>query len=182
MVNKVWLYSILLAAFLAYQISGTPGVGGTLSVLNPMAVSFTPRSQIAPTAAGLTLPASEDPTARPASPRPSTPPLLERFARELKELKSSGLSNIQRLAVMHDQRRQLLSHMTTAKAEIDQLEDRLYHEESIDGSQDILNRLKEFNGLHEWAGYKWTGLGEDIADLEADIAVPGSREDEFWGL
>ena len=173
---------MLLAAFLAYHNSETPGVGGSLPALHPMAVSFTPRSQTAATTSGLALPASGNPAVRPASPHPSTPPPLERFARELRELKSSGLSNIQRLAVMHDQRRQILSHMTTAKAEIDQLEERLYHEDSIDGSQDIVNRLQEFNGLHEWAGYKWTGLGEDIADLEAEIAVPGSSQDEFWGL
>lgn len=157
----------------------TPGMGSTFPTLNPMAASFTPRSQTA-TTAGLTSVASGAPTERPASPRRSTPPSLERFARELRELKSTGLSNTQRLAEMHDQRRQLLSHMTATKAEIDELEGRLEREESIEGSQDILNRLKELKGLHEWAGHKWVGLEEEMAELEAEIAVPG--EDEFWGL
>ena len=156
-------------------------MGGTSLGLNPMAASFAPRSQTA-TAASLTSPASDTPTVWPVSAHHSTPPSLERFASELRELKSTELSNKGRLAVMYDQRRQLLSHMTTAKAEIDQLEDRLHREESIDGSQDILNQLKGLNGLHEWAGSKWAGLGEDIAELEAEIAVPGSKEDEFWGL
>ena len=129
------------------------GVGDTVPTLNPLAASFTPRIQAARNAVP-TSPASDAPTVRPAIPRPPTPPSLERLARELKELKSDGLSNKQRLAVKHDQRRQLLSHMTTAKAEIDGLEDRLRHEESIEGSQDILNRLKELNGLHGWAGHK----------------------------
>lgn len=29
---------------------------------------------------------------------------------------------------------------------------------------------------------RWAGLGEEMTDLEAEIAMPGSREDEFWGL
>ena len=121
-------------------------------------------------------------TPQPAGPRPATPPSLERLARELKELKSSGLSNKQRLGVLHDQRRQLLSHMATAKSEIDGLEVQLEREESIEGSQDILNRLQERNELHKWAGRKWRGLGDEVSDLEAEIAMPGSRRDEFWGL
>ncbi|CAF9938393.1 MAG: hypothetical protein ALECFALPRED_007676 [Alectoria fallacina] len=160
---------------------GTPRMGGALPVLNPMATFFIPHTQAA-TIAGPTTSASDTLTVRPASHRPSTPPSFERFARELRELKSTGLSNKQRLAVMHDQRRQLLGHITTAKAEIDQLEGRLQREESIEGSQDILNRLKELNGLHGWVGYKWAGLEEEMADLEAEVATPGSREDEFWGL
>ena len=181
LINKGRLYSILFTSFLAHHDVGMRGIGGTLPALNPMAASFAPRRQNA-TAAGLTSPASDTPTVRPVSAHASTPPSLERFASELIELKSTGLSNKQRLAVMYDQRRQLLSHLTTVKAEIDQLEDRLHREESIDGSQDILNQLKELNGLHEWAGSKWAGLGEDIAEVEAEIAVPGSKEDEFWGL
>ena len=153
LVKKVRLYTMLLKALLAHHDSGTAGVGGILPTLNAMAASFTPRSQTA-TTAGPASPASDTPTVRPATTRPSTPASLERFARELRELKSSALSNKERLGVMHDQRRQLLSHMTTAKAEIDQLEGRLQGEMSVDGSQDILNRLKELNGLHEWAGHK----------------------------
>lgn len=45
-------------------------------------------------------------------------PLLKIF----RSSSPSELSNTQRLAVMHDQERQPLSHTTTAKAEIDQLE------------------------------------------------------------
>lgn len=116
-------------------------MGGALPKLNPTAASFTP-------------------TVQPASLRLSTPPSLERLARELKELKSSGRSNKERLAVAHDQRRQLLSHVSTAKVEIDALEGRLQREESIEGSQDILNRLKELNGLHGWVRQKCTYVQE----------------------
>ncbi|CAD6568095.1 MAG: hypothetical protein ASARMPREDX12_001064 [Alectoria sarmentosa] len=160
---------------------GTPRMGGALPVLNPMAAFFIPHTPAA-AIAGPTASVSDTPTVRSASQRPSTPPALERFARELRELKSTGLSNKQRLAVMHDQRRQLLSHMTRAKAEIDRLEGRLQREESVEGSQDILNRLKELHGLRGWVGYKWAGVEEEMADLEAEVAMPGSREDEFWGL
>lgn len=180
LVKQVRLYTILLTLLLAYHHPGMPGTGGTVPILNPMAAAFTPRSRTA-TIANATSPASDTPTVRPASPHPSTPPSLERFARGVRELKSSGLSNKERLGILHDQRRQLLSHMTTAKTEIDQLEGRLQREESIEGSQDILNQLKELNGLHEWAGHKWAGPGEEMADLEAEIAMPGSRG-EFWGL
>lgn len=138
-----------------------PSVGGNTPTLNPTAATFTPR---------------------PASPRLATPPSLERLARELKELKSSGLSIKQRLEVLHDQRRQLLSHMATAKSEIDRLEVQLGREESIEGSQDVLNRLRELNELHKWAGHKWRDLGDEVSDLQADIATPGSRSDAFWGL
>lgn len=154
--NEVRLYTSFLIPFLTYHDLAMRGTGGTLPVLNPMAASFTPRSQPT-TIAGLTSPAppaSNTPTVRPASPGSSTPPPLERFARELRELQSSRLSSKQRLAVMHDQRRQLLSHVTTVKAETEQLEDRLQREDSIEGSQDILNRLKELNGLQDWAGHK----------------------------
>lgn len=137
-----------------------------------MATSFTPRGQTA-AIAGSPSPASETPTVRPAIPRPSTPPTLEDIARELRELKASGKSNEERLAIMHDQRRQLLRHMTDAKAKIDELEQRLRCEMSVEGSQDVLNRLKELNGLREWVGNKWIGLGEEIGDLEAEVAVPG---------
>lgn len=154
-------------------------MGSSSTMLNPMATSFTPRGQTT-TTASLASPATDAPIERPASPSRSTPPSLEQFARKLRELKSTGLSNRQHLAEMHDQRRQLLSHMTAAKAEIDELEARLQREESIEGSQDILNRLKELKGLHEWAGYKWVRLEEETAELEAEIAVPG--KDEFWGL
>lgn len=155
-------------------------MGSTLPTLNPMAASFTPRNQTAATA-GLTSSASSDtPTVRPASPRSSTPPSLEGLARKLEELKSKALSNVERLEEIHHQRRQLLSHMTTAKAEIDQLEGELQSEESIEGSQDILNRLRELRDLREWVGNKWAGLGEEVAELETEIAVPG--RDEFWGL
>lgn len=153
----------------------TPRVGGALPRLNPMAASFTPHSQAATTAN----PVSDTPTARPASPCLSTPPSLERFARELKELKSSGQSNKQRLAAMQDQRSQLLGHMATAKAEIERLEGQLQREESIEGSQEILNRLKELNGLYGWVAYKGASLGDEIVELEAEIAMPESREDEF---
>lgn len=159
LVNEVMQYAILLIRVLAHFNIGTPRMGGALPVLNPMAVFFIPHTQAA-TIAGPTASASDTPTVRPASQRPSTPPSLERFARELRELKSTGLSNKQRLTVMHDQRRQLLSHMTTAKAEIDQLEGRLQREESIEGSQDILNRLKELNGLRGWVGYKCAYISE----------------------
>ena len=137
LVNKVRQDTIVLTQFLAHLTLGTPCMDGALPRLNPTAASFTP-------------------TVQPASLRPSTPPSLERLVRELKELKSSGRSNKERLAVAHDERRQLLSHMSTAKAEIDGLERRLQREESIEGSQDILNRLKELNGLHGWVGQKCT--------------------------
>ena len=136
-------------------------MGGNTPTLNPTAATFTPR---------------------PASPRPATPPSLERLARELKELQSSGLSDKQRLGVLHDQRRQLLSHMATAKSEIDQLEVQLGREGLIEGSQDVLNRLRELKELHKWAGHKWRDLGDEISDLHAENAMPGSRSDEFWGL
>ena len=134
-------------------------MGGALPVLNPMAAFFIPHTPAA-AIAGPTASVSDTPTVRSASQRPSTPPALERFARELRELKSTGLSNKQRLAVMHDQRRQLLSHMTRAKAEIDRLEGRLQREESVEGSQDILNRLKELHGLRGWVGYKCAYISE----------------------
>lgn len=181
LVNKVRLFTILSTWLSAHHDSGTPGAADTLHTLNPMAASFTPRDQPA-TTAGTAAPASDTATIRPASPRPSTPSSLERLARDLEELKSNSLSNPQRLARMHDQRRQLLSHMATAKAEIERLEEGLRLEESVEGSQDILNRLMELNALREWAGFKWAGLGDAVAELEAEIAVPGGREDEFWGL
>lgn len=158
-------------------------MSGSLPTLNPMAASFTPRSQTTATAGSTfpeSAPASDTPTVRPASPPSSTPPSLESLARELEGLKSKGLSNAERLEVIHDQRRQLLSHMTTAKTEIDQLEGNLRSEETIEGSQNILNRLRELRELREWVGHKWTGLGEEVAELETEIAVPG--KDEFWGL
>lgn len=157
-------YTILLIRVLAHFNIGTPRMGGALPVLNPMATFFIPHTQAA-TIAGPTTSASDTLTVRPASHRPSTPPSFERFARELRELKSTGLSNKQRLAVMHDQRRQLLGHITTAKAEIDQLEGRLQREESIEGSQDILNRLKELNGLHGWVGYKCAYIRNYLSPL-----------------
>lgn len=112
---------------------------------------------------------------RPGSPqRRSTPPSLERFARDLEELKSSSeLSARDRLTKIHDQRRVLLGHIIDAKAEIDELEGRLPQEESVEGSQDILDRLRDLRTLHEWAGNMWRGLGEEMADLEAEIAMPG---------
>lgn len=155
-------------------------MGSTLPTLNPMAASFTPSSQTAATAALPSTSASDTPTVRPASPHPSTPPSLESLARKLEELKSKGLSNVERLEEIHHQRRQLLSHMTAAKAEIDRLEGELKGEESIEGSQDILNRLRELGDLREWVGNKWIGLGEEVTELETEIAVPG--KDEFWGL
>lgn len=175
-VNRVRQHTIFLTQLLAHFNLAITHTGGALPMLNPMVASFTPQSQSA-TVAGSTSPASDIPIMQA---RPSTPPSLERFAKELKELKSSELSKRQRHAVMHDQKRQLLSHRTTAKAEIDDLQGRLHHEESIEGSQDILTRLKELNGLHEWTGYKWIGLGEEMADLEAEIAIAG--EGEFRGL
>ena len=144
---------------------------GALPTLNPMAASFTPHGQTAAIAGSARSPACDTP--RPALPRPWTPLSLEDLARELRELQWSGKSNGQRRAVMHDQRRQLLRHMTDAKGEIDQLEDRLRCKESVEGSQDILKRLKELDGLCEWVGYKWIGVGEEMADLEAEIEVPG---------
>lgn len=155
-VNKVGQDIILLTQSLTHFNLETPRVGGALPRLNPMAASFTPHSQAATTAN----PVSDTPTARPASPCLSTPPSLERFARELKELKSSGQSNKQRLAAMQDQRSQLLGHMATAKAEIERLEGQLQREESIEGSQETLNRLKELNGLYGWVAYKGTNISE----------------------
>lgn len=114
-------------------------------------------------------------TQRPASPRPATPPSLQRLARELKELKSSGPSSKQRLEILHDQRRQLLSHVATAKSEFDRLEVRLGGERSIEGSQEILSRLQEFKELHEWARDKWRRLGDEVLEAEGEIAMPGSR-------
>ncbi len=67
--------------------------------------------------------------------------------------------------------------MGTAKAEIEELERRLAREESVEGSQDLLSQLGELGRLHEWAGWKWQGLGEEMAELEAEIAMPeGERE------
>lgn len=158
---------------LAEHDTGTRGTGSNLPTLNPLAAPFTPHGQAAHIA-GPTSPASDTPTVRPPSPHRSTPPSLERFARDLRALKSSStLSSRERLARMHDQRRQLLSHMGSAKAEMEELEGRLVREESVEGSQDMLNRLKDLRGLQEWAGHKWAGLGEEMADLEAEIAMPG---------
>ena len=150
-----------LILYFAHHCPDIPGMGGNTPIPNPTAATITPR---------------------PASSRPATPPSLERLARELKELKSSGLSNKQRLEVLHDQRRQLLSHMATAKSEIDRLEVQHGREESIGRSQEILDRLQELNELHKWAGQKWRGLGDKVADLEGEIAMPGSRGDGFSDL
>ena len=65
--------------------------------------------------------------------------------------------------------------MSTAKAEIEELERkerRLRIEEGY-VEVDSLERLKELKGLREWAGDKWVGLGEEVAELMAEIAVPG---------
>ena len=110
---------------LAQHDTGTPGTGSNLPTLNPLAAPFTPHGQAAHIA-GPTSPASDTPTVRPPSPHRSTPPSVERFARDLRALKSSStLSGRERLARMHDQRRQLLSHMGSAKAEMEELEGRL---------------------------------------------------------
>lgn len=156
-------------------------MSGALPTLNPLAASFTPRNQPAATAA-LPSSASATPTVQPAILSSSTPPSLESLARELEEIKSKKLSSVERLAEIHHQRRQLLSHMTTAKSEIDKLEGQLRteSEESVEGSWDILDRLREMRELREWVGGKWMGLGEEVAELETEIAVPG--RDEFWGL
>lgn len=156
-----------------------PAVSETLPTLNPLALSFTPRDQPATTAA-LTSPASDTPSVQPSSPPSSTAPSLESLARELEELKFKGLSSVRRLAELHHQRRQLLSHMTTAKSDIDLLEGRLEREQSVEGSQDVLNRLQEMRKLHEWVGQKWMHLGEEVAELETERVVPG--REEFWGL
>ncbi|KAM0797882.1 hypothetical protein BDR22DRAFT_861971 [Usnea florida] len=128
----------------------TPGAGDTTPTLNPTAATITPR---------------------PASPHPSTPPSLERLASELKALKASGRSNTQRLEVLRDQRRQLLSHMASAKSEIDGLEARLGRGESVEGSRDVLNRLEELNEFYGWVGIKWRGLGEEVWDLEGEMGM-----------
>ena len=161
LVKKVGLHVGPLTPFFAQTHPEMLSEGGNTPILNTTAARF---------------------TSRPASPRPSTPPSLERLARELKELKSSGLSNKQRVEALHDQRRQLLSHMASAKSEIDRLEVQLGCEESIGRSQEVLNRLQELSELHEWAGGKWRGLGDEVSDLEVEMAMPGSRGDEFWGL
>ena len=159
---------------LAQHDTGTPGTGSNLSTLNPLAAPFTPHGQAAHIA-GPTSPASDTPTVRPPSPHRSTPPSLERFARDLRALKSSStLSSRERLARMHDQRRQLLSHMGSAKAEMEELEGRLVREESVEGSQDVLNRLKDLRGLQEWVGHKGGGWGGGGADLGGEIARPGA--------
>lgn len=177
--------------------SATPETGSTLPTLNPLATSFTPHSQAATAAAAiLTSPTSDPPAVQPPSPRHrTTPPSLERFTRDFRELKSSLSSSnrgdnnnnnrkndnntlsrkIERLAEIHDQRRQLLSHMGTARAEMEQLEKeerRLRIEEGY-VEADSLERLRELKGLREWAGDKWVGLGEEVGELEAEIAVPG---------
>ena len=179
--NEVTLYTDLLHhPSLAQHDTGTRGTGSNLPTLNPLAAPFTPHGQAAHIA-GPTSPASDTPTVRPPSPHRSTPPSLERFARDLRALKSSSaLSSRERLARLHDQRRQLLSHMGSAKAEMEELEGRLVREESVEGSQDVLNRLKDLRGLQEWAGHKWAGLGEEMADLEAEIAMPGGGGGGFW--
>lgn len=146
---------------------------------------------------------------QPPSPRHrTTPPSLERFTRDFRELKFSLSSfdnnnnngnndtlssKTDRLAKIHDQRRQLLSHMSTAKAEIEELErkeGRLRIEEGY-VEVDSLERLKELKGLREWAGDKWVGLGEEVAELMAEIAVPGGEggssgvvmdEEAGWGV
>lgn len=94
-----------------------------------------------------------------------------RFARDLRELQSGELGARERLTRTRDQRQQLLSHLKSAKAEIDELEGRLEREESVEGSQDILNRLRDLSGLHEWAGYKWKKLGDEVEELETEIAM-----------
>ena len=164
---------------LAHHDPGAPGKGSNLPpTLNPLAASFTPSSQAANIAAPPppASPASDAPTVQPANARSPTRPSLQRFVRDLGELKSgSDLSDRARLAKLHDQRRQLLSHMSTAKAEIDELEGRLPREESVEGSREILIRLGDLRELHEWLGDKWTDLGEEMADLEAEVAIPGSR-------
>ena len=108
---------------------------------------------------------------RPANRGRSTPPSWERFARDLRELQSGELGARERLTRTRDQRQQLLSHLKSAKAEIDELEGRLEREESVEGSQDILIRLRDLSGLHEWAGYKWKKLGDEVEELEAEIAM-----------
>ena len=161
LVKKVGLQTVPSMLFFAHNYPEIPSVGGSTPTLNPTAATFTPR---------------------PASARPATPPSLERLARELKELKSSELSIKQRLEVLHDQRRQLLSHMATAKSEIDQLDVQLGREGLIEGPRDVLNRRQELNELHKWAGHNWRDLGDEVSDLQAEIAMPGSRSDAFWGL
>ena len=149
--KKVGLYITPLIPFFAYTFAEILGVGGNtpISILNQTAATSTPH---------------------PANPRPSTPPSLQRLARELKELKSSQLSNKERVKLLHDQRRQLLSHMASAKSEINWLEVELGR---IGGSQNILDRLRELKELHEWAGGKWRGLGDEVLEADGEIAMPG---------
>ena len=62
---------------------------------------------------------------------------------------------------------------------MDELEKEFDRAESFEeGLRDTLSRLEELKKFHEWVGYKWRTLGEEIAELEAELAMPDVGDEE----